>query len=107
MQETNHKQIINWLSDGNWHCGSEIGYMWDLRKRISELIKSGYQIEGIPCDGRCGIVHKSKTLKMRRLVSFPVLASKNAPATSFPLKVPTFSGGQEKLFALNSLPSDV
>lgn len=65
---TDHERIKNWLSDGEWHCSTELDYMRDARKRISELIKSGLNIEGISCDGRCGKTHKSKTLKMRRLV---------------------------------------
>ena len=64
---TDHQRIKKWLSDGQWHCSTELDYMRDARKRMSELVKGGVPIEGISCDGRCGKVHKSKTLKMRRL----------------------------------------
>ena len=65
---TDHKRIFEWLADGEWHCGTELSYMKDDRKRISELRQKGYLIEGISCDGRCNTIHKSKNLKMRRLV---------------------------------------
>jgi len=68
MKTTDHIRILDWLSDGAWKCSTEMDFMRDARKKISELVKSGYNIEGIPCDGRCGTVHKSKNLKMRRLV---------------------------------------
>ena len=68
-KETCHKRILEWLKDGEWHCGSELSFMKDDRKRISELIlEQGYNIKGDSCDGRCGIVHKSRNFKMRRLV---------------------------------------
>lgn len=68
---TDHERIKTWLADLDWHCSDTLDYMRDARKRISEM-NEGYPkdnllIEGVPCDGRCGIIHKSKTLKMRRL----------------------------------------
>jgi len=68
MKQTDHIRILDWLSDGTWKCSTEIDFMRDARKRISELVQKGYQIEGISCDGRCNTIHKSKNLKMRRLV---------------------------------------
>ena len=68
--ETDHQRILNWLSDGQWHCSTELDYMRDARKRISELNKPEVRIDGISCDGRCGTTHKSKSLKMRRLMAF-------------------------------------
>ena len=68
MSETDHQRIKNWLVDGEWHCSTELDFMRDARKRISELNDPIEIIAGIPCDGRCGQVHKSKNLKMRRLI---------------------------------------
>ena len=65
---TDHTRILEWLSDGTWKCSTEIDFMRDARKRISELRQKGYRIEGIPCDGRCGVRHHSR-LYMRRLVA--------------------------------------
>jgi len=69
--QTDHQRILEWIKNGDWRCSTELDFMRDARKRMSELNK-GYskdnpRIEGIPCDGRCGKTHKSKTLKMRRL----------------------------------------
>ena len=68
---TDHERIKTWLADLNWHCSDTLDYMRDARKRISELNegypKNNLLIECVPCDGRCGIAHRSKTLKMRRL----------------------------------------
>lgn len=59
--------IYDYLEDGEWHCMTHPGFfMKDDRKRISELNQMGILIEGMPCDGRCGIKHTSKVL-MRRL----------------------------------------
>ena len=60
--------ILNWLGDEEWHCPTEITYMYDLRKRISELRRKGYNIQSVICDKRCGINHSSGIV-MRRLVS--------------------------------------
>ena len=46
-------------------------YMKDDRKRISELVEMGYNIEGRRCDNRCNVQHSSNVF-MRRLVSGPV-----------------------------------
>ena len=77
---TDHQKILDWLSDKNWHCSIELDFMRDARKRISELLKRGYPIEGMPCNGRCSVVHKSKTLKMRRLAPQKL---QNAPNAEF------------------------
>ena len=69
---TDHQKILSWLSDGEWHCSIELDFCRDARKRISELNapypKDEPLIAGIPCDGRCNTIHKSKNLKMRRLL---------------------------------------
>lgn len=46
-----HEKILNKLSDGNWHCSSELYALFiaDPRTRICELKKLGYQLE----DRRC------------------------------------------------------
>ena len=79
-----HQRILEWLSDLNWHCQIELDYMFDRRKRISELNegypKDNLRIEGTPCDGRCGKIHKSKALKMRRLNPYYLKYPQN-PAT--------------------------
>lgn len=66
-----HQRILEWLADGEWKCSTELDYMRDARKRMSELNepypKDEPLIDGIPCDGRCNTIHKSKNLKMRRL----------------------------------------
>lgn len=63
---THHQLILQLLSDGQWHCGTEIMqlYIKDDRKRISELVAQGYNIIGEPCD--CGR-HKSGLYK-RKLI---------------------------------------
>ena len=71
---TDHQRIFDWLQDGQWHCSTELDnmHMRDARKRISELNKpypkDNPLIAGIPCDGRYNTIHKSKNLKMRRLI---------------------------------------
>ena len=70
--KTQHEKILDIHSDGQWHCSTEIEYIRDQRKRISELNaeqreKTGYDMfEAISCDGRCGKTHNSR-LFMRRL----------------------------------------
>jgi len=86
---TDHKRIFEWLADGEWHCGTELSYMKDDRKRISELRQKGYLIEGIPCDGRCGVRHHSR-LYMRRLVA------QNPTTGKIERKMMGISGGSEK-----------
>lgn len=62
-----HQQILNYLADGDWHCMANANfYMKDDRKRISELNRSGYQILGKPCDGRCGVKHSSRVFMRKR-----------------------------------------
>lgn len=51
-----HKKILAYLADGDWHCMANANFfMKDDRKRISELNARGYVIEGVKCDGRCGV----------------------------------------------------
>lgn len=56
-----HKQILNILSDGQFHCGTVFinCYIKDDRKRISELNEMGFNIIAEKCDGRCQINHNS------------------------------------------------
>ena len=64
----NQRKIVDYLADGEWRCfATPDFFMKDDRKRISELNAMGFVIEGMKCDGRCGIKHKSNVL-MRRLV---------------------------------------
>lgn len=61
------QQILEYLSDGEWHCMANANfYMKDDRKRISELREQGHVILSQPCDGRCGVKHNSRLL-MRKL----------------------------------------
>lgn len=61
------QQILEYLSDGEWHCMTTANfYMKDDRKRISELREQGHVILSQPCDGRCGVKHNSRLL-MRKL----------------------------------------
>lgn len=65
------KLIVDYLQEGTWKCmASAQFYMKDDRKRISELNAKGYEIEGVPCDKRCGINHSSKVF-MRRIAKRP------------------------------------
>jgi len=116
---TDHQRILEWLKNGDWRCSTELDFMRDARKRISELIKSGVKIDGIPCDGRCGKIHKNKNLKMRKLLSSPTtcnstLANFNeAPKDKelYPKREFEASRGQKPLFSFNftyhSLPRDI
>lgn len=56
-----HKQILNILLDGQFHCGTVFinCYIKDDRKRISELNEMGFVIIAEKCDGRCLIKHNS------------------------------------------------
>lgn len=61
------QQILNYLSDGEWHCMANANFfMKDDRKRISELRDMGHVILSKPCDGRCRVKHNSRLL-MRKL----------------------------------------
>lgn len=65
---THHEQILDYLKDGEWHCmATATFFIKDDRKRISELNKQGFVIEGVPCDGNCGVKHSSNIF-MRKLV---------------------------------------
>lgn len=69
---TDHQRILEWLSDGDWHCSTELDYMRDARKRRSELNmgekdEDKKRIQGIRCDSRCDKEHKSVTLLMWRI----------------------------------------
>src|SRR3990167_3218990 len=104
MKTTDHIRILDWLSDGAWKCSTEMDFMRDARKKISELVKSGYNIEGIPCDGRCGTIHKSKNLKMRRLViPFPEAPTSLQEAPVAPLTPEKVINPIHPLFAHNSI----
>ena len=64
------QKIHNLYKDGEWHCSSEIQFIRDFRKRISEMNESGYQFDSIACDRRCGIKHNSN-IHMYRLIDEP------------------------------------
>lgn len=68
-----HNQILNILSDHQWHCTVEFDEipMRDHRKRVSELQKLGYLMETEKCRGRCGRPHSSN-VTWRRLLKSPV-----------------------------------
>lgn len=59
-----HKRILDWLEDGNYHCGVEMTYMIDMRKRVSEMKVLGYEIEG----KRCNLHRHDSGVYMRRWV---------------------------------------
>lgn len=64
---TQQQQILNYLGNGNWRCMANPDFfMKDDRKIISVLKRKGFDIQSRPCDGRCGVNHKSRLL-MRRL----------------------------------------
>ena len=81
-----HKQIFELHRDGFFHCSTEIEYIRDARKRISELNRMGYKFQALPCDGRCGKHHNSR-LFMRRLVEIPE-SSPNPKPVQQPLLAP-------------------
>lgn len=65
-----HKQILEMLSDGFYHCPTIELYMKDDRARFSELKKGGYIILGDQyCDNKLHN-HISK-VKLRKLVATP------------------------------------
>lgn len=66
-----HKKILEIHSNREWHCSTEIEYIRDQRKRISELNAGGYTFDSRPCDRRCGRIHSSR-LYMRRLTDAPI-----------------------------------
>lgn len=80
-----HRRILEWLKDGQWHCSTDIEYMRDARKRISELRQGGYDIIPETCDKRCGINHHS-ALKMRKLRAQAIPMGVKMP--NFPLAYP-------------------
>ena len=90
-------QIINLLSDGEYHCPTAELFMKDDRKRISELRKMGYEFDSPPCDKKCGINHSSRVV-MRRLMAEPTIPlpeAKNALRADF--------DSQERLWGQNSV----
>jgi hypothetical protein len=66
------QKIIDYLKGGEWKCMASAGFfIKDDRKRISELKEAGYEIDGKPCDKRCGTNHSSGIF-MRKLVNSPM-----------------------------------
>lgn len=61
-----HNQILKMLEDGLYHCPTVELYMKDDRKRISELIKGGYNILGDKLCDNPNHGHISR-IKLRRL----------------------------------------
>lgn len=84
-----HKKILDIFRDCRWHCSTEIEYIRDARKRISELNygylrEKGYRIIGKKCDKRCGTNHSSG-LFMRKAEKIP---EPKAILSNFPYQAP-------------------
>lgn len=64
-----HRQILSIHADGRFHCSTEIEFIRDQRRRVTDLQDDfGYRFESVPCRMHA---HRSRTLCMRRLVSAP------------------------------------
>ena len=70
------KKIYELYRDGDWHCSTEITFIRDYRKRISEMNRTNLEEKGQemfdsqPCDGRCKQNHQS-SVHMYRLKEKP------------------------------------
>lgn len=64
------KYLLDLYGDGDWHCSTDIHFVRDFRKRISEMNAAGYVFKSIACDGRCRTKH-SANIHMYRLESGP------------------------------------
>ena len=70
------REIYGLFKDGDWHCSSEIHFIRDYRKRISELNRANIEekgaemFESVKCDGRCKQNHRSN-IHMYRLKERP------------------------------------
>lgn len=70
------KKIYELFKDGEYHCSTEITFIRDYRKRISEMNRAHQEekgtemFESIPCDGRCKQNHQSN-VHMYRLKEKP------------------------------------
>ena len=63
------RKIMRYLQDHQWHCMANPGfYIKDDRRRITDLNRKGFTIQGEVCDRRCGVQHSSGIF-MRRWVS--------------------------------------
>lgn len=60
-----HIKILDLHADNEWHCSTEIEFIRDQRKRISELNAGGYTFEAMKCN--LGHNHNANLL-MRRLM---------------------------------------
>ena len=63
-----HDQILQLLSDGLPHCMTELRdglYCYDIRKRLSEIKRSGVNLISRPCGGSCGKRHTSNLHEWR------------------------------------------
>ena len=103
---TQHEQIIEIHSDGRWHCSTEIEFMRDQRKRISELNLESFKktgqplLEAKPCNGSCGKKHNSR-LFMRRLIG-QNRAEIDLGGVLLPEMKNPMSNPQKPLFSFNS-----
>lgn len=75
-----HKRILDLHSDGEWHCSTQIEYIRDQRKRISELNAGGYTFEAMKCN-ICKPHKHNSNLLMRRLLS------KHTPEPKFEMRI--------------------
>jgi len=70
------KKIYELFKDGEFHCSTEITFIRDYRKRISEMNRANGEEKGMemfdsmPCDKRCGQNHESN-IYMYRLKEKP------------------------------------
>ena len=79
MPTPQQQKIIDYLRDQQWHCMATPGFfIKDDRKRISELNQEGsylhgkgYYVNGMKCDGRCGVKHSARIF-MRRIEKLKV-----------------------------------
>lgn len=73
-----HERILAIHADGDWHCSTEIEFIRDQRKRISELNHGGYTFESMKCN-ICAPHKHNSNLKMRRLVTNPIPIERREP----------------------------
>lgn len=83
--ETQKQIILNMLLDKSFVCVTEMmaAFIPDYRRRLCDLKKDGYQLEGRPCQQHN---HKSKILKEWRIVEPPV--TQNSAPTGELVEIP-------------------
>lgn len=77
---TQHTQILELLSDNQWHCAKEIRdkiFAYDYRKRISELNQKGFEIKSEPCHdhNHSSNLHRYKFIPKEPLTLFPKVST--------------------------------